>query len=101
MRQRSRSLGAYLAALPISRQKRARMGARERSQMNRLLGMAISFFGFILERGATGDSVAFCVLWVATLCLIGIGSGLGWPLGGPWATQGPPKRGARATRALN
>jgi hypothetical protein len=39
---------------------------------------------------------AWCGREVATLCLLGIG--IGSPLGHPRATQGPPKRGARAIR---
>jgi hypothetical protein len=29
---------------------------------------------------------------------VGIGSGIGWPLGGPSVAQGPPKRDARETQ---
>jgi hypothetical protein len=35
----------------------------------------------------------------AILCLLGIGIGFGWTLGGPSVAQGPPKRHARVTQA--
>src|SRR6267142_4128599 len=47
-------------------------------------------------RSRNGDSVAFCVFGVTTLCLIGFGIGFGVtqgsPKGHPSVTQGPPKR---------
>ena len=38
---------------------------------------------------------------ICNLLLIGIGSGIGWPLGGPSVAQGPPKRQARVAHASN
>ena len=62
-----------------------------------------NFIFWIDFRGsATEDSVAFRVLGqFATLCLLGIGIGLGWPLGGPSVAQGPPKRRAREAQGSN
>src|SRR5579864_3500560 len=51
-----------------------------------------------LARAAQRETVAFRVLGkFATLCR----SRLGLGLGGPWVTQGSPKRDARATLARN
>jgi hypothetical protein len=66
-------------------------GARKRSQIYGPLGMAISFIGVIFERRATEAPLRFCVLRVATLCLLGI-----WVW--DWVTLGSPKGHARATQ---
>ena len=44
------------------------------------------------------EKSGLCIFGVATLCLIG--SGIGWPLGGPSVAQGPPKRHAWVTPRL-
>src|SRR6478735_4826866 len=86
-----------------SRQKRARMGPESAAKLTDLSGWQSRFLVHFRVR-RNGGSVAFCVFGqFATLCLLGIGfgTGFGWPLGHPWATQGPPKRGAREALGSN